>query len=256
LIFGSFASVLVYEFVTAIEKESYRFNVKRFLCGRSKCVECSKELKWYNLIPVFSFIFQRGRCSFCNKKIDSMYVLIEIVMMLVFGLVGWWFGASHDWWEVSLVLGMVFVAINILFIDLKTMKIPSLLNWALIGLGFLIGFFVNDLTWIQVGLGGGIGFLFFYFQHVVSKGKWVGLGDADIGMAIGFAFGPVVGMYTILQSYVLGTLVLVPLMLFKNEKYRMNAMIPFGPFLVISLIFSLFLGNMIVNWYIQIFIIF
>ena len=82
LLFGSFASVLVSEFCSMVEGN--KFDVKRFLIGRSKCPQCKKNLRWYNLIPVFSFLFQGGRCSNCNQKIGVTYIVIELLMGALF----------------------------------------------------------------------------------------------------------------------------------------------------------------------------
>lgn len=250
LLFGSFASVLVSEFCSMVEGN--KFDVKRFLIGRSKCPQCKKNLRWYNLIPVFSFLFQGGRCSNCSQKIGVTYIVIELLMGVLFASFYFLYGFSLNM-IISLVIA--FLSVLILFIDLKTLRIPTVLSWLLILLGVIYGGLVNDLSWQMVLLGGLLGFSFFYLQHLVSKGKWVGLGDADLGLAIGVMFGPIVGLYTILQSYVFGTLILVPLMLLDKDKYGMKSQIPFGPFLVFGLIFSMFLGNIIVEWYIQNFII-
>lgn len=256
LIFGSFASVLVYEYVSVIEDDTRKFDKLRFLKGSSKCTSCHENLRWWNLIPVLSFIFQKGKCAKCDARISYLYPLLEILMMTLFLLIGCSFAYSGDLVGIVLSCGIGFFGLVIFFIDLKTMRIPSMLNWVLMFLGVLYGYFVSELALLSILIGGGIGFMFFYSQYFISKGKWVGLGDADLGFVIGVMFGPIVGMYTILQSYILGTLVLVPLMLLNKKKYGLKMMIPFGPFLVISLIFSMFLGSIIVNWYIQSFLIF
>lgn len=250
LFFGSLASVVVAEFENLINDGD--FDLKRFLFGRSKCPHCGVELKWYNLVPLFSFIFQKGKCSMCGKKISWIYPMIELLMAVLFGAFFFEYGFQYEF-LISVLVS--FVSLIILFVDLKTMRIPTMASWLLIGLGILYGVLVNSLSFFEVIIGGVVGFLFFYLQSLVSKGKWVGMGDADLGLAIGVMFGPIVGLYTILQSYVFGTIVLLPLILLNKDKFGMKSQIPFGPFLVFGLIFSMFFGNIIVEWYIQNFII-
>jgi prepilin signal peptidase PulO-like enzyme (type II secretory pathway) len=251
LVFGSFSSVLISEFCNLIDGGS--FNLKRFLYGRSKCLECQKNLKWYNLIPVLSYVIQLGKCSNCKVKISKLYVLIEVLMGVLFSSIYSLYGFSLDFF-ISIIIS--FISLIIFFVDLKTMKIPTVLSWSLIVFGVIYGFIVNDLSLTFLLSGGLLGFLFFYLQNVVSKGKWVGLGDADLGLAIGVMFGPLVGLYTILQSYVFGTVVLVPMMLLDRDKYSAKSQVPFGPFLIFGLIFSIFFGNIVVEWYVQNYIIF
>ncbi len=251
LIMGSFSSVLMEEFSSAVEGGD--FDLKRVLFGRSRCPECKKDLSWYNLLPVLSFLLQRGKCTSCGTKLSYKYLLLELIMGGLFMFCFSFFGL--DILELFLSLLVVFLGINILTIDLKTLRIPSVLSYSLVVVGAMFGYFVSDLGIWDILLGGLLGYLFFFLQHFVSKGKWVGLGDADLGLAIGFMFGPWVGLYTILQSYVLGTVVLVPVMLLDKAEYGMKSQVPFGPFLVVSLIFSMFFGSMIVEWYVNSFII-
>lgn len=251
LVFGSFSSVLVSEFCVLVD--GGKFDMKRFLLGRSKCIKCQKDLKWYNLIPVVSYLFQSGKCSNCKGKISSLYIVIEILMGLLFAGFYYLYGFSFSFFVSALI---VFLSLVIFFVDLKTMKIPTVLLRLLVIVAGFYGFFVNELSLIYIVSGGLLGFMFFYLQNIVSKGRWVGLGDADLGLAIGFMFGPLVGLYTILQSYVFGTLVLVPMMLLDKGKYTVKSQVPFAPFLVFGLIFSMFLGNIVVEWYVQNYIIF
>lgn len=254
LIFGSFNSVLISRISTFIETEKYDW--KGILVGRSNCAKCGVVLKWYNLIPLFSFIFQRGRCSSCKEKYGVFYPMIELITAISFGLVFWFgFGGELSWQS---LVGLVIVNLGIVIsgIDYKTKCVPLFLSVPMMVFGLLYGHFFAELNFLQIIIGGVIGYSFFGLQYLVSKGRWVGLGDADLGVVIGFMFGPLVGIYTILQSYILGTLVLLPLIVVNKDKYSLKLQIPFGPFLISSLILSMMFGRIVVDWYVNNYIIF
>lgn len=253
LIIGSFNSVLISRISNFIE--TGKSDWSSLMIGRSKCVSCEKSLNFTSLVPVFSFLWQKGKCRNCGEKISVFYPLIEIVTALLFVTPLLIADPLNGFLEVILLLITIELGILIAGIDMKTMRIPLFLSIGLVLMSVLYGCFFNGLNLTQMIVGGCVGYFFFGLQHIVSKGKWVGLGDADLGACIGFMFGPIVGMYTILQSYILGTIVLLPVLLLKKAGLNIKSEVPFGPFLILSLILSLVFGNMVVDWYLSNFII-
>jgi prepilin signal peptidase PulO-like enzyme (type II secretory pathway) len=253
LIFGSFNSVLISRISNFIE--SGKSDWSSLVAGRSMCPSCKKELSFASMVPVFSFLWQKGRCKNCEKKISVFYPLIEIITAFLFLTPLLIVDPLNGFLEVILLLIIVELGIVIAGIDIKTMRIPVFLSIGLVLMSVLYGCFFNGLNLTQMIVGGCVGYFFFGLQHIVSKGKWVGLGDADLGACIGFLFGPLVGIYTILQSYILGTIVLLPVLLLKKAGLNIKSEVPFGPFLILSLILSLVFGNMVVDWYLSNFII-
>ena len=247
LIFGSFNSVLISRVSSFIESDEYDWG--SIVYGRSKCQKCGYKLKWYNLIPVLSYILQKGRCTQCRVKYGSFYMWVELITSFLFFIVFVLGGFGSLGWDLFLTLAIVNIGIVIAGVDFKTKFIQVYFSLCLGVLCLLYGFFVSELDVWQILTGGLIGYSFFGLQYLLSKGKWVGLGDADLGLCIGFMFGPMVAIYTILQSYILGTLVLVPLMVFAKSKFNMKSEIPFGPFLIFSMFISILFGRMIVDWY-------
>lgn len=254
LIFGSFNSVLIKRLSVYVETDFMDW--QGLIFGRSKCLSCGKELKWYNLIPILSFVWQKGKCSQCKKNFSWFYPLIELVTALVFVLIFNFASGLEFIWQYLVVFLMVEIGIVIAGIDLQTKVVPLFLSVPLAVLGLGYGLFIADLELVTVLFGGVIGYVFFGLQYLVSKGKWVGLGDADIGLGLGFMFGSLVGIYTILQAYIIGTVVLLPFMVFDKTKKSMSWQVPFGPFLVSSMILSLMFGRFIVDWYLTKYIIF
>ena len=136
LIIGSFLNVVIYRWNTGVS------NWQR-LNGRSKCLKCNKKLKWFELVPVVSFIIQRGRCRNCHSKISWQYLIVELATGVVFVLV----------WQLDLspLLTLIYLIISALLIvifvyDLRHQIIPDLLVFKFIALAFIVALMQNLLV--------------------------------------------------------------------------------------------------------------
>ncbi len=213
----------------------YRMEVKKsFIKGRSFCPHCKKELQWYDLIPILSFLFLGGKCRYCKKDISIQYPLVELGTGLVFLLL--------SITEMALLPFLVFPLLIVIFIyDLKHFIIPDSVIFPLIILSFFI-----HLKGDFILSGFFAGFFFFLFW-LLSKGKWMGFGDVKLALFMGFFLGfpnIIVAMFTAFCS---GAVIGLFLILFKNKKLRSE--VPFAPFLIFGTFIGFFFGSYLVNFY-------
>jgi len=250
LIIGSFLNVVI-----------YRFNTGKSLQGRSRCLSCGETLSWWHLVPVFSFMCLRARCSFCSARISFRYVAVELLTAFSFGLVAY---LVHDFWLQPLYAVLMSVLVVILVYDILHMIIPDSLVLALGGIALvlagydawlLFSFFDFALQPVvsMVGsriLAAAVGFLFFASLWRVSNGRWIGFGDAKLAIPLGFIVGWPGIISTIILSFWVGAAVSVFLLalqtLFarlKRGQHRLRFIphsltikseIPFAPFLIIG----------------------
>ena len=232
LIFGSFGTVIV-----------MRVPKGKGIGGRSRCVSCSKKLSACELIPVFSFLLQRGTCLHCKKRIHWLYPFTELATVFLFLLALWLQPITYNLQPASLLLALLlWLLLLIAIIDLHTQMIPDTLNIPLLlGSIFYTSFF-SDLDVLALILGGG----FFGLQWIISRGKWVGSGDIILGTSIGALLGSWrLTIYWIAVSYCIGAAV-VCYFLATGKKTRKDR-IAFGPFLVIGVILVMVFEHLIVS---------
>lgn len=244
-IIGSFLNVV-----------SLRYNTGVLLSGRSKCFSCNEGLKWFELIPIFSFVFQLGRCRECKSKISFQYPFVEFLTGSIF--LGIFLKFSNILFtepSYFLLLSFYFmilfsILIVILIYDLKHKIIPDSLVYTFVGLA-LLGMFFNFST-LELSIptllsffSGPILFLPFFILWFISIGRWIGLGDAKLALGIGWFLGLSFGASAILLSFWIGAIVSIALMLFfslnsRSKTITMKSEIPFGPFLILGLFIVFF----------------
>jgi prepilin signal peptidase PulO-like enzyme (type II secretory pathway) len=261
LAFGSFVNALVWRVHEQSKKrKSKRTNVNLSIVnGRSICPNCKHVLAWHDLVPVFSWLFLRGKCRYCKKPISKQYPLVEIAMALVFV-------CSYIWWPTDLdkagdmVLFITWLATSVglmalLVYDALFMLLPNRILYptfyvALVGrLIYLIGFESNKgheaLAWIlSVGVASGI----FWLLFVLSRGKWIGYGDVRLGLITGTILAdPAKSFMMIILGSLLGTLFILPALLL--GKKNLASRLPYGPFLIAATMVVLLFGDRILDWY-------
>ncbi|MFQ5661818.1 MAG: prepilin peptidase [Candidatus Paceibacteria bacterium] len=253
LIIGSFLNVV-----------ALRYDTGRSILGRSGCVLCGKELKWFELIPVFSFIFQLGKCRNCKRKISLQYPLIELFTGIVFLAIflkfsNLLFVFTQQFIVINVYLMLVFSILIVIFVhDLKYKIIPNDLVYTFATLS-LAGIFFDPLTF-QISiptllpfLAGPIFFLFFFSFWFFSHGTWMGLGDGKLALGIGWLLGLSAGTTAIILSFWIGAfvsiiLMTIPLLNFSGKRLTMKSEIPFGPFLIIGLLIVFFFNINILDY--------
>jgi leader peptidase (prepilin peptidase)/N-methyltransferase len=237
LFFGSFLNVLV----DRIPRN------ENFIKGHSHCEFCKKTLQWHDLIPVLSFVFLKGKCRYCKHTLSILYPVMEISTGLLFVLT-YLFIPSFSIVSVLYYLFIISGFIVIFFTDLKSGIIPDKILLPAILVTFLYLLIINPSSLIINILCGLGAFLFFVTIAVVFKvlTKKDSLGGGDIklvfllGLFLGFP-GIVISLYI---AFLTGALVGIILILWGKKRFK-TATLPFGPFLILGTIFSLFWGNLI-----------
>ncbi len=240
-VWGSFLNCLV-----------YRLKNKKSMWGRSFCPHCKHTLGFWDLFPLFSYLFLKGRCRYCRRKIDIQYFLVELFTGFVFAL-GYWFYFVYQAGFLNNILFLTFYLVISLFLivifiyDLKYYLVLDVVVWPAIIISFLFNFLTGHISLFNLLLAGGGGVLFFGLQFIVSKGKWVGGGDILIGLLAGFIVGWPNIIIAIFTAYILGSV--IGIFLLSTRKKQWSSPIPFGPFLVFGIFLSMLFGNIIQNWY-------
>lgn len=225
----------------------------------SHCPNCGTRLKPFDLIPLLSYLFFRGKCRYCNQKISPRYFLVELLTGIVSVALFFKYGLTVDFLA---FLFLTYILIVVFFIDLDHQIIPNELVIAgLIGgaLLFVYNLFLPfqiyaDHRWWNplLGLVSGSGFLFgvsliglvFYKSDDV-----MGMGDVKIFAPIGLFLGWRMTLLALFSSVVLGGM--SSLMLILLGKANRKSMIPFGPFIVIGVFITVMWGWDILHWYVN-----
>jgi len=221
----------------------------------SHCPACSRRLAAKDLVPIFSYLWLRGRCRYCRATIPRRVLWVEVSTAVLFGLAYWQYGLSI---ELPIALFYISLFMVILVIDLEHGLILNRIVYPALAVALLLSiFFTIFLTQVAIvpnigraAIGGGIGFVVFFLIVIVSRGG-MGFGDVKLAALIGLATGFSLVIVALIMGMILGGLVAVILLGFKIKK-RKEAM-PFGPFLAVAAIVTLLWGNNILNWYVGIF---
>ena len=238
LIFGSFFNVVGLR----LPKN------KSFSKGRSHCTNCHKQLVWYELIPVISYVFQHGRCRGCSGKISLIYPLIEVVTGLLFALSFYVFKFDIEFITALLLISILMI---IFVTDLTYMIIPNKVMLFFLPFFIIIRIIQPLHPWWSSLLGAGIAFLLIAMIILISKGG-MGGGDLKLFTLLGFILGIKQVMLIFLLSCLIGALLGVLLMAL--GKLKRKEPMPFGPFIVIATLFTYFLGDFVINWYLDFFV--
>lgn len=237
LIFGSFVNVLV---ARLPKNQSIVF-------PGSRCPSCKKTIRWWDNIPLLSYLFLGGKCRHCRKKISIRYPVIEFLTATLFLAArarwGWgpclWF---RDWPFLVLLM-------TITFIDLEHRIIPDPLSLGGLVLGLATCWLNPELGFVKSMVGAASGFGIFYtvawiYWKITGR---AGLGGGDIkllamiGAFLGFS-----GVFaTIFISSIFGSLIGILWALATRKKSVMKFSIPFGPFLVVGALYFYLLGDLL-----------
>lgn len=220
LVFGSFITALSWRYPRRIS------NIK----GRSFCDNCKKELSWRDNIPLFSYLFLKGRCRNCKKKISVRYPLIEIVSALSFYLIGYN--------VVNLTLFVVLFSIFV--IDFEHQIIPD----DLVFMGLLVVLLASNspLTLFFPGL---LSAVFLLLINIATKGRGMGLGDVKFAVLGGAIVGMRLFPIWLLMAFLTGGFVGSILIL--SKKAGLKDRIAFGPFLITAIPLTLIWGEKIIK---------
>jgi leader peptidase (prepilin peptidase)/N-methyltransferase len=230
---GSFLNVCIYRIPAG----------QSVISPPSHCMGCGTPLQVWDLIPILSFVFLRGRCRYCRQAVSWQYPLVELASGILWVLV--WLVSGYSWFTIAGWV-MVSVLLAVTVIDLEHLIIPDqiLLAGMVAGLPFLfLHSWGNALCGIAAAIAAG-GFMLAI--AVISRG---GMGGGDIKLAafMGLFLGLRLVGLALFLAFLIGGLVGIGLLV-SGKKGRKDA-IPFGPFLALGGVLSLLWGGGIINWY-------
>lgn len=234
LLIGSFLNVCIYR-IPRDESISY---------PPSHCTNCTNRIKAYDLIPVVSYIFLKGKCRYCGEKIGIKYPMIELFTGLLFIGLYYKYGMSIDLTK-YLILAAYLIVIGLIDFNTTDVYFKTTFSGFLIGVLFLgLNLFIGEsITTYIIGalIGGG------FIAIIILLTGGMGWGDAEICALCGIYLGIKLTILTLLLSVIIGGATGVLLILTKKKTRK--DYIPFGPYIVIAALISLFWGENIVNWY-------
>ncbi len=214
----------------------------------SHCPKCGERIKPYDNIPILSYIILKGRCRNCGEKISLKYPIVELITGILTLGVFCKFGFSFDSIYYTL---LVYYLIVVSFIDLETMEVPVRLSYFALLSGILLSPFSNTQTFKEAVFGASFGagiILFIIETYYVFTGKeGMGYGDANITAVVGAFLGWKMVLVTLFLASFVGALVGIALISLRKKSKELP--IPFGPFLSVGALISLFFGQELINWY-------
>ena len=239
---GSFTTMLIYRL---------HHDEPGIIKGRSKCPKCNHQLTPRELVPIFSWLFQRGKCAACHEKIPARYPMIEILFAFVFCIFTQKFLPENplsvsNFSTLFFILSTVFLFLVLFFYDLFYMEVDERIVLPSILLLTIYAFF-RDLDFSVYLIGGLVGFAFYAVQYFGSKGVWVGAGDMRLGAILGLVLGWKLLLMCLFLAYIIGATVAIGLMV--SKKANRKTALPMGAFLMPSGLIFLYAGNDIWNWY-------
>jgi len=242
LIFGSFANVLVYRIPKKIS----------ILFPNSFCPYCFSPIKWYDNIPILSYILLSGKCRTCGKKISLQYPIVELLSSILAVFTYIKFGFNTMW----LFFNLFFILLVISVIDIQTTEIPDVLSFYLIISGVILSVFnpllgkevlIGDTIFIRIAnslIGSISGFIIFFlielFGNKIFKKPVLGGGDIKLLSGIGTYLGVQSLFKIVFFSSVAGTLYVLILSVMKKKKL-FGEYIQFAPFISIGCLIYVFL---------------
>lgn len=239
-IVGSFLNVCIYRIPAG----------KSIVSPPSSCPHCGHRIRWFQNIPVWSYLFLGGKCASCSVRISLRYPSIEILTGVLYALTLYYFNFSA-----ATVVYWIFVAalVTITFIDLDHQIIPDVISLPGIVIGFVCSFLIPWLSWLDsllgILLGGGILLTIAWLYEKLTKREGMGGGDIKLLGMLGAFLGWKAILPIVFMASLSGTLVGVPLMLLQKGDTKLA--IPFGPFLAFAATVYLFWGQNIIHWYLS-----
>jgi prepilin signal peptidase PulO-like enzyme (type II secretory pathway) len=232
--------------------------ISKPLEDHSQCLHCSYKLRWYDLIPIISWLWLRGKCRNCHKPIGWFEFLMEVGVAAFFVLsYAFWPGGVHSgleiahfilWLAAGVVMAMLFAY------DTKWFLLPDKLTIALAIIGLAIvgvsAAETQDLGGTLLTALGALAALsgLYAALFAVSKGRWVGFGDVKLGVGLALILVDwQLALIAVFLANLIGCLIVIPLL--ATKKLKKDSHVPFGPMLISGTILAWFMGWGILEWY-------
>lgn len=271
---GSYAGALVWRLraqqLADDKKQGEKISEKEFkklkkisnvkpLQDRSKCLSCDYDLKWYDMVPIISWIQLRGRCRKCHNPIGITEITLELLMAL-------FFASSFMFWPVPLtdfisisqyiIWLMAGVGLAVLFVyDMRWYLLPNVVNFSVIALGTINSLLIlissSDKVTTLTEIVGSVAILagIYWFVYEISKHEWIGFGDVKLGLGLGLMLADwKLAFLALFSANLVGCILVLPGLVM--GKLKRNTHIPFGPLLIVGFVIASLFGQYIINeWY-------
>ena len=233
ILIGSFLNVCIYRIPKG----------ESIVVARSHCMKCGKQIKWYDLVPLVSFLVLRGKCRYCKDKLSWQYPAVEALNGILYGVIV----VVNGFNEVSILYCLATSALLALsIIDWRTFEIP-------IGFNIFIGILgavrvITDLGhWYDYVIGFFAVSLFLLILYIATKGRGIGGGDIKLMAAAGLLLGWKLIILSLGLGCLLGSVIHLILMKVQNK----DRVLAFGPYLSLGIFISMLYGEQIIDWYIN-----
>lgn len=232
IVIGSFLNVCIYRIP---KKES-------IVTVSSHCMTCNHRLTWYDLFPLFSFLFLKGRCRYCGIKLSLQYPAVEFLNGILYIVV---FAVNGMNVESGLYCLLVSALLVLSVIDYQTMEIPISVNAVILGIGILHMVFDLD-HWMRYVIGFFAASLFLLLCLIVTRGRGIGGGDIKL-MAVA---GLCVGWDNILLALVFGCIIGSVIQCIVIAYTKKKTKFAMGPYLSVGIFVAMLWGGRFLEWYI------
>ena len=266
----------------------YRLEKNEELTGRSYCPYCKHTLGWFDLFPVLSFLWLKGRCRYCHKKISIQYPIVEVSTGLLFLLIlkqniqtfdlnnwhGTYFQISaviFNFINLLFLFYILSILIIIFFYDLKHYIIPDKVLFPAIIISFIYRFsnsfqiqfyekFIDlanfKFEFFTIGNYIFAAFFasgFFLLIYLISRGEWMGFGDVKLAILLGLILAWPNILLGIFLAFFFGAIIGIALMILDLPSLPMGlkSQIPFAPFLIAGTLVAIIWGQQIIDWYLH-----
>ncbi len=268
LLIGSFLNVIIFRLPMVLQRvwrkqchelleanelatESIPINsLHEVLMQNSHCLHCKNQIRFYDNIPLFSYLLLKGKCRHCKKSISIQYPAVEALTAVLATIVALNFGVS---WQTLAGCFLTYVLIVQATIDARHTFIPDELTLPMVWIGLLLSIPVVFVTSSDAIIGATIGYmglwLLFWAFYFLTKKEGMGYGDFKLLAMLGAWLGWQMLPFTILCSSIVGSIVGVGMLCTKSGKKIKR--IPFGPFLALAGWIALLYGAQINTWYID-----
>jgi leader peptidase (prepilin peptidase)/N-methyltransferase len=210
---------------------------------RSACPGCGASIRWYDNVPVLSWLWLRARCRSCRAAISWRYPVVELLTAGLFALAAYRFGPTTELVPALLLLATLIVITGI---DLDHQLIPDVITLPGVAAGAALSIAIHPDHWLDIVLGIAVGGGLF-FVIILASGGGMGGGDMKLGAMLGAFLGWKLVLLAILLAVFAGGAVAITLLM-SGSKGRKDP-VPFGPFLALGAVLSLLWGNGLLAWY-------
>ncbi len=223
---------------------------KSIVTPPSHCPHCSYQIRWYDNIPLFSYLLLRGKCRGCGAHISLQYPLVELLNGVLTLFLFLRFGPTLAFAVLFLFCSALVV---ITFIDIEHQIIPDEISLSGIIIGFVFSFFLQGHNWLNsllgILLGGGSLLLVAYGYQWLTGKEGMGGGDIKLLAMMGAFLGWKAIPFIIFASSMIGSIVGISIMMLQKKDSKLA--IPFGPYLAFGAVLYIFYGQPLISWYLN-----